>query len=340
MLELISNMWDFAFMRRAFVATTILSASMTPVGAFLVLRRLSLAGEAMAHAITPGVVVGFVLVGLSVFSLLIGGLIAGIGVALLTAFLARQTVLRSDASLASLYLIALAGGIFLLSNTGSAVPLKSFLFGSILGINDSSMLLIIAVAIITLLSFTLLLRPLIVSTCDPVFFESQTHRPWLIEQAFMLLLVLNLLAAFKTLGTLMAVGLMILPATSARYWSCTITGQLGLGFLFALLSCWLGLTLSYILSDASSGPTIILSAGGFFLLSAICGPLGLRRWRHHAAHTNALKQNIAPPTIHQTAKNIPQKGYPNHAKVHTKAYHGDDHSRCDATDHVYPPNPS
>ena len=66
-------------MRRAFVATAVLSASVTPVGAFLVLRRLSLAGEAMAHAITPGVVIGFVVAGLSVMSLLIGGLIAGVG---------------------------------------------------------------------------------------------------------------------------------------------------------------------------------------------------------------------------------------------------------------------
>lgn len=274
MLEILTEMWSFAFMRRAFVATTVLSASVAPVGAFLVLRRLSLAGEAMAHAITPGIVIGFVTAGLSVLSLLIGGLIAGVGVAILTAFLARRTILRSDASLASLYLIALAVGIFILSAAGSAVPLKSFLFGSILGIDDASMILVGGVATVTLTAFAFLLRPLIVSTCDPVFFETQTRRPWLIEQGFMLLLVLNLLAAFKTLGTLMAVGLMILPATAARYWASTITAQLVLGFIFALSSCWIGLTLSYLFPDTPSGPAIVLVAGGFFLISAILGPLG------------------------------------------------------------------
>ena len=274
MFETFSEMWGFAFMRRAFVTTTVLSASVAPVGAFLVLRRLSLAGEAMAHAITPGVVIGFVVAGLSVFSLLIGGLIAGVGAAILTAFLARKTILRSDASLASIYLIALALGIFILSAAGSAVPLKSFLFGSILGIDDASMVLVGGVATVTLLSFAVLLRPLITSTCDPVFFEAQTRRPMLIEQAFMLLLVLNLLAAFKTLGTLMAVGLMILPATSARYWSSTITGQLGLSFLFVLASCWVGLTLSYLFPETPSGPAIVLTAGGFFLISVLLGPLG------------------------------------------------------------------
>lgn len=274
MFELFAEMWSFAFMRRAFVATTVLSASVAPIGAFLVLRRLSLAGEAMAHAITPGIVIGFVATGLSVMSLLVGGLVAGVGVAILTALLARKTILRSDASLASLYLIALAVGIFILSAAGSAVPLKSFLFGSILGIDDASMMLVGGVATVTLAAFAVLLRPLIVSTCDPVFFEAQTRRPWLVDQGFMLLLVLNLLAAFKTLGTLMAVGLMILPATAARYWASTITGQLVLGFLFALASCWIGLTLSYLFPETPSGPAIVLVAGGFFVFSALFGPLG------------------------------------------------------------------
>ncbi len=275
MFDVFAEMWSYAFMRRAFVATSILSASIAPVGAFLVLRRLSLAGEAMAHAITPGIVIGFVSAGLSVISLLVGGLIAGVGVAALTAFLARRTILRSDASLASLYLIALAVGIFVLSTAGSAIPLKSFLFGSILGIDDASMILLGCVATVTLVSFAVLLRPLIMSTIDPVFFETQVRRPWLVEQGFMLLLVLNLLAAFKTLGTLMAVGLMILPATSARYWSNTITLQMVLGFLLSLISCWLGLTLSYLFPTTPSGPSIVLVAGAIFTLSFILGPLGL-----------------------------------------------------------------
>ena len=105
------------------------------------------------------------------------------------------------------------------------MPLKSFLFGSILGIDDASMLLVGGVATVTLVSFAFLLRSLIVSTCDPVFFERQNRHPWIVDQGFMLLLVLNLLAAFKTLGTLMAVGLMILPATAARYWAQTVTGR-------------------------------------------------------------------------------------------------------------------
>ena len=267
---------DYAFMRRALVATSILSFSVAPVGAFLVLRRLSLAGEAMAHAIVPGIVVAFVIAGLSVFSMLIGGLIAGVSVAVLTTLLARTTIIREDASLASLYLIALALGIFILSAAGSAVPLKSFLFGSILGIDNETLILIGATATVTLVTFAIILRPLIVFTIDPVFFESQSRRPNLVGQFFMFLVVLNLIAAFKALGTLMAVGLMILPATAARYWASGITSYLVLTFLLALSSSWAGLIVSYYVPEVPSGPAIVLVAGGIFIFSLLFGPLGLR----------------------------------------------------------------
>ncbi|NRB02740.1 MAG: metal ABC transporter permease, partial [Rhodobacteraceae bacterium] len=86
---------------------------------------------------------------------------------------------------------------------------------------------------------------------------------------------------------LMAVGLMILPATSARYWSSTITGQLGLTFFFALASCWVGLTLSYLFPETPSGPAIVLTAGGFFLISVLLGPLGFGgQWRKPSDQTS------------------------------------------------------
>ncbi|MEO0329133.1 MAG: metal ABC transporter permease [Pseudomonadota bacterium] len=287
---------EYDFMVRALSATMVLSFSVAPVGAFLVLRRLSLAGEAMAHAIVPGIVIAFVVAGLSVASMVVGGLVAGITVAVLTSLLARMTIIREDASLASLYLIALALGIFILSAAGSAVPLKSFLFGSILGIDDETLLLIGASATVTLVSFALILRPLITSTIDPVFFESQSKRPGLVTQWFMFLVVLNLLGAFKALGTLMAVGLMILPATAARYWASTITAYLLLTFVFALMSCWIGLIVSFYLPEVPSGPAIVLVAGVIFFVSLICAPQGFylrahlisfRRGRLSAKPTNS-----------------------------------------------------
>ena len=101
--------------------------------------------------------------------------------------------------------------------------------------------------------------------------KSQEINHW-----FMFLVVLNLLGAFKALGTLMAVGLMILPATAARYWVSTITSYLVLTFVLALLSSWAGLIISYYAPEVPSGPAIVLVAGALFVLSLLFGPHGLR----------------------------------------------------------------
>jgi len=289
----VMEIFSYSFMLRAFAATTVLACSIGPVGVFLVLRRMSLAGEALAHAIVPGIVVAFIVGGLSVTALLIGGLVAGLGVIALSGGLVRFTILREDAGLASLYLIALAAGIFTLSLAGSAIPLKSFLFGSVLGIDDATLVLIAAVATVTLCSFAFILRPLIVATIDPVFYLSQTGRRSWVEPWFMVLVVLNLLAAFKALGTLMAVGLMILPATAARIWTTTISGLLALTVLIAWVSCWSGLILSFYLPNVPSGPAIVIVAGAVFALSALFAPQGIFHRRSHAREAPAI---MLPPT--------------------------------------------
>ena len=277
MFDTLEAWWSYEFVRRAVIATLVLSISVAPVGCFMVLRRLSLAGEALAHAIVPGIAIAFLISGgLTVGAMLVGGVIAGLAVALSATMLARLSIIREEAGLASLYLIALAIGIFILSLNGSAVPLKSFLFGKILGLSDGTLVLIGATATITLLSFAFMLRPLIVSTLDPGFFESQLKRPWIVQIWFMLLVVLNLIASFRALGTLMAVGLMILPATSARYWVSSLTGYVLVSMAIAMASCMIGIALSLTFTNIPTGPCIVIVAGGLFLFSLVLGPNGLR----------------------------------------------------------------
>lgn len=281
MFDTLEAWWSYEFVRRAVIATLVLSISVAPVGCFMVLRRLSLAGEALAHAIVPGIAIAFLISGgLTVGAMLVGGVIAGLAVALSATMLARLSIIREEAGLASLYLIALAIGIFILSLNGSAVPLKSFLFGKILGLSDGTLVLIGATATITLLSFAFMLRPLIVSTLDPGFFESQLKRPWIVQIWFMLLVVLNLIASFRALGTLMAVGLMILPATSARYWVSSLTGYVLVSMAIAMASCMIGIALSLTFTDIPTGPCIVIVAGGLFLFSLVLGPNGLRASTH------------------------------------------------------------
>ncbi len=271
---------EFAFMRRALVATLALALSAAPLGVFLTLRRMSLLGEALSHAVLPGVAIGFMLSGLSLAAMALGGVVAGLLVAGLAGLVTRFTALKEDASLAAVYLVALALGVTLISRHGTQLDLLHILFGSALGVDMDGLYLVAGVASASLLLLAALYRGLLLESFDPVFLASTRSRGWLWQQGFLMLVVLNLVAGFQTLGTLMAVGLMMLPAVSSRLWHDSLPAQLLNASLQAMLAGSVGLLLSYHL-DTPSGPTIIGCAGVLYAASLLLAPGGWlpRVWR-------------------------------------------------------------
>ncbi|MBT3016183.1 MAG: metal ABC transporter permease [Candidatus Thiodiazotropha sp. (ex Clathrolucina costata)] len=265
---------EFSFMRRALVGCLALSLGATPIGVFLTLRRMSLTGDAMAHAILPGAALGYLVAGLSLGAMTLGGVIAGVAVAILSGLVARTTVAREDSSLAAFYLISLAVGVVIVSMRGSNVDLLHILFGTVLALNDEAIFLISGIATITLFGLAVIYRPLVIECFDPGFLRSVSPLSPVAHYSFLVLAVLNLVGGFHALGTLMAVGIMILPAAAARFWTRDITHLLIIGVLGAFLSGFVGLLLSYHAS-LPSGPAIILTAGAFYLLSLAFGPDGV-----------------------------------------------------------------
>jgi zinc/manganese transport system permease protein len=274
---LIGPFAEFAFMRRALVATLALSVSAAPLGVFLTLRRMSLLGDALSHAVLPGVAIGFMLAGLSLTAMAAGGVIAGLLVAAIAGMVSRATDLKEDASLAALYLVALALGVTLISRQGSQLDLLHILFGSALGVDGPGLLLVAGVASVSLLALAAMYRGLVLETFDPIFLSASGHKGWVWQQGFLMLVVINLVAGFQTLGTLMAVGLMMLPAVSARLWHDTLSAQLINASGQAAVASVAGLLLSYHL-DTPSGPTIIGCAGALYVLSLLVSPGG---WLPH-----------------------------------------------------------
>ena len=143
---------EFAFMRRALVATLALAMSAAPLGVFLTLRRMSLLGDALSHAVLPGVALAFMLFGLSLPAMALGGVAAGLVVAALAGVISRATALKEDASLAALYLVALALGVTLISRQGSQIDLLHILFGSALGVDEPGLLLVAGVASVSVVA--------------------------------------------------------------------------------------------------------------------------------------------------------------------------------------------
>jgi len=264
---------DFGFMRRALLGCIAVSVGATPVGVFLMLRHMSLTGDAMAHAILPGAAIGYLVSGLSLGAMTVGGLIAGMLVAFGSGVVARVTALREDASLAAFYLISLALGVLIVSTRGSNVDLLHVLFGTVLALDNDALILLCGFASISILVLAVLFRPLVLECADPQFLRSVSKLSAITHFAFLGLVVMNLVAGFHALGTLMAVGIMILPAAAARFWAASIGGLIGAAAAVAILSSITGLLLSFHYG-LPSGPAIILVAGIIYGVSLVVGPVG------------------------------------------------------------------
>lgn len=264
---------DYAFMRRALAGTSAAAVGAAPLGVFLVLRRMSLMGDAMSHAILPGVAAGFLLSGLSLWAMLLGGLMTGLLVALLAGVVARLTPLREDASFAAFYLISLGLGVLLVSMRGSNMDLLHVLFGTVLGLDDAALLLMTSVASVTLLAMAMWYRVLVAECLDAGFLRACGGRGTLAHMVFLIMVVVNLVAGFQVLGTLMVVGMMMLPAAAARFWLSTVAGQIVLAAVIGIGSGTSGLLVSYYYNLPAS-PAIILAAGLAYLISVVCGPQG------------------------------------------------------------------
>jgi len=264
---------DFEFMRRALAGTLALALGAGPIGVFLILRRMSLVGDAMAHAILPGAAIGFLFSGLNLFAMTVGGLIAGCLVALLTGLVARMTELKEDAALATFYLLSLALGVTIVSVKGTNIDLLHVLFGSVLALDDQTLLLIAGNATLTLVVLALIYRPLIIECVDPGFLRSVSRAGAPAHLAFLALVVVNLVSGFHALGTLLAVGIMMLPAATGRFWARDITLMIVVAAASGVVSGYVGLLLSFH-TGVPSGPAIILVAGALYLLSVLFGRVG------------------------------------------------------------------
>jgi zinc/manganese transport system permease protein len=271
---LITPFVDFEFMRRALVGTSVLSLSACPIGVFLMLRRMSLSGDAMAHAILPGAAVGFLVSGLKLLPMTFGGLVAGIVVALLSGVVSRSTIQKEDTSLAAFYLISLALGVLLVSLRGSSIDLMHVLFGTVLALDNQALILIGVIATVTIVLLAIVWRALVAECMDPVFLRSVSRVGPFVHFSFLVLVVLNLVGGFEALGTLLAVGLMMLPAAAARFWTRRLEPMCAIAIGIGLVSNAAGLLVSYHLSFAS-GPAIILTAGVIYGVSLFFGTRGL-----------------------------------------------------------------
>ena len=276
MLHLFTEPFALGFMRRALIGCLALSCAAPPLGVFLVLRRMSLMSDVMQHGVLPGIAVGAAVAGMSVWAMGLGGVAAGLMVALLAGWLARGRGAHEDSQLAGVSLIALALGVALIS-AQRGIDLTHILFGSVLAVDDPALYAVAGVVTLALPALALIWRPLILESLDPGFLAATGGRGAIWHLTFLALVVLCVVAGFVALGTLMSVGLMMLPAIGARHWSGSLQGQVKASVLLAAIASVAGLLLSYY-TDIPAGPAIVLIAGALWMLGLAVSSLAERGW--------------------------------------------------------------
>ena len=246
------------FMRTALVGCVALALANGAVGTLLVLRRMSLDGDVLGHAVMPGAAIGFLYAGPSPTFLSLGGLASGLSVAALGTLLPRSRT-QHDAALVAFYLVALSLGVLLVAWRGSNVDVMRVLFGTVLAIDRPALLQIATASSIVLLTAAALYRPFAADAVDPAFLHSVAPRiPY--RAIFAIVVLLALVASFQAFGTLLALGPLLLPAAAACCWRLSVGASMALATGFGVVASIAGLLLSYH-GNLPSGPAIVLVNG-------------------------------------------------------------------------------
>ncbi|MFN8770924.1 MAG: metal ABC transporter permease [Neisseriaceae bacterium] len=267
-MNIIKIFIDNPFLVRALVACIGISFICPILGIFLMLRRMSLVGDAISHAILPGVALGFMFGGISVIAMAIGGLVAGLFVTILAGVVSHRTEIKEDASFAGFYLIALALGVVIISRSGTNLDLMHILFGSILAVDKESLLIINVIATISLILMAFIIRPLVIGIFDKNLLQYYGINAKLFHLIFLFLVVINVVVDFQVLGTILVIGLMMLPAGFSRLLTKSLNNMLCLAIFSSLFSSVIGIILSYYY-NLPTGPAIILVSGVLYILAIL-----------------------------------------------------------------------
>jgi len=265
----------FGFMQRALVASVIVGVVCAVIGYYIVLRSMAFLGDALAHAILPGVAVAY-LVGAN---LLAGALVAGVIVAVGISFVTKAGTIREDTAIGIFFAAALALGVVLISTTGGyAVDLTHVLFGNVLGVSATDLWISGGLALVVLLAIVLLYRQLLVVSFDPVFGRTLGLRTHALRTGLFLMLAATIVVSLRTVGVALVAAMLVTPPAAAYLLTRRLPAMMAVSALIGVVSAVGGLYLSYYL-DVASGGAVVLVATAIFVLAFLFAPRKGVLWR-------------------------------------------------------------
>lgn len=268
MMEILTQPLMYGFMQRGMLASVMVGILCAVVGCYVVLRGMAYLGDAMSHAILPGVAVAYILKG----EILIGALIAAIVVALGIGFFTRRGTIKEDTAIGILFAASLSLGVALISTIKTfALDLTHILFGNVLGVSDTDLILIAALGAVVLLTIILLYKELLVVSFDPVL-AATLHLPAeRLKTVLLILIALAVVVSMQTVGVGLVAAMLVTPAATAYLLTRRLPAMMLVSAALGALASLIGLYLSFYLNIVS-GAAVVLTATIFFFITYLFAP--------------------------------------------------------------------
>jgi manganese/iron transport system permease protein len=266
---------SYSFMQRGLMASLMVGVLCAVVGCYVVLRSMAFLGDAMAHAILPGVAIAYLLKG----NLFFGALVAAVIVALSIGFLSRQGTIKEDTAIGVLFAAALALGVALISTVKTyAMDLTHILFGNVLGVSSTDLFLTAGVGLGVLVTILLLYKEFLVISFDPLFAATLRLPVETLRTIMLVLLALTIVVSLQTVGVGLVTAMLVTPGATAYLLCKRLSTMMVISAAVGAISTISGLYLSFYI-DVASGAAVVLVATGIFVLAFLFAPARGMLWR-------------------------------------------------------------
>lgn len=266
-MDFFQDVLVYAFLQKALITSVVVGIICGVIGSFIILRGMALMGDAIAHAILPGVAISYML-GVNYFY---GAVVVGVLTALGIGVISDKSRIKSDAAIGIVFSAAFALGVILITKAKSAIDLTQILFGNVLYVSTVDMWLTVIIGIILLLIVTLFFKELLISSFDETIAKVYGLKTRFIHYGIMVLLTLVTVASLQTVGVILVVSLLITPASTAYLLTNRLSTMIVLSSIFGALSSVVGIYFSYVY-NLPPGPVIALAATAIFLIALIFSP--------------------------------------------------------------------
>ncbi len=266
-MDFFQDVLVYAFLQKALITSIVVGIICGVIGSFIILRGMALMGDAIAHAILPGVAISYML-GVNYFY---GAVVVGVLTALGIGVISDKSRIKSDAAIGIVFSAAFALGVILITKAKSAIDLTQILFGNVLYVRTMDMWLTIVIGIILLLIVVVFFKELLISSFDETMAKVYGLKTRFIHYGIMVLLTLVTVASLQTVGVILVVSLLITPASTAYLLTNRLSTMIVLSAFFGALSSVIGIYFSYVY-NLPPGPVIALAATAIFLLALILSP--------------------------------------------------------------------